>query len=71
QAVYGRRWPRVAITPGGMRVLTIWGRTRAGKAILVLVRPIKGRPLDAWIVNVRPLNDLELDEFERWEESQP
>jgi hypothetical protein len=55
----------------GLRVLTLWGRTRAGKAILVLVRPMPVRPLDAWIVNARPMTEPELAEFARWEESQP
>jgi hypothetical protein len=70
QAVYGRKWPRVAVTPEGLRVLTLWGRTRAGKGILVMVRPMLGHPLDAWIVNARPMTDTELAELAQWEESQ-
>ena len=51
-------------------MLTLWGRTRAGKGIMVAVRPMPGHPLDAWIVNARPLNDAELTELAQWEESQ-
>lgn len=70
-ALYGRKWPRVAVTPEGLRVLTLWCRTRAGEAILVLVRPMPGRPLDAWIVNARAMSQSERAEFVQWEESQP
>jgi len=70
QVLYARKWPRVAVTPEGLRVLTLWGRTRAGKGIMVAVRPMPGHPLDAWIVNARPLNDAELAELAQWEESQ-
>ena len=70
QVLYARKWPRVAVTPEGLRVLTLWGRTRAGKGIMVAVRPTPGHPLDAWIVNARPLNDAELTELAQWEESQ-
>jgi hypothetical protein len=37
----------------------------------VLVRPMPGRPLDAWIVNARAMTEPELAEFAAWEEAQP
>ena len=58
QVLYARKWPRVAVTPEGLLVLTLWGR------------PMPGHPFDAWIVNARLLNDAELTELAQWEESQ-
>jgi hypothetical protein len=61
-----RRWPR----PGssnttGVRVLTIWGRTRAGRPLIVALRHQQG--LDWLIVGARTMQPKELDEFEEWE----
>jgi hypothetical protein len=70
QVLNGRKWPRVGLTPEGLRVLTLWGRTRAGKGIVVMVRSQSGRSLDAWIVNARTMTVAEQAEFLAWEESQ-
>jgi hypothetical protein len=70
QVLYGRKWPRVAVIREGLRMLTLWGRTRADRGILLAVRPMPGHPLDAWIVNARAMNTAELTELAEWEESQ-
>ncbi|MBT0768358.1 hypothetical protein KIH74_05450 [Kineosporia sp. J2-2] len=61
-----RRWPRPAVAASnGLRPLTIWGRTRPGRALMVAVRYLDGR--DWEIVGARALNDRELVELEKWE----
>lgn len=62
---YGRRWPRRAHSPIGV-VLTVWGRTKTGRPLLVLLRPQAGT-LDARIVSARDLTAAEEDELARWE----
>jgi hypothetical protein len=32
------RWPRPAVDDVGIRVLTVWGRTRTGRALMVALR---------------------------------
>ncbi len=60
-----RRWPRPATSDySGMRVLTIWARTRAGRGLLVALRPLDGR--DWEIIAVRLLTADELDELQKW-----
>lgn len=63
-----RRWPRPAADHStGLRVLTIWGRTRAGRGLVVGVYHLDGF---SWrIVGAREMTDGELAEFARWEES--
>lgn len=60
-----RRWPRKAITPAGIRALTIWARTRAGRPLIVAVRQIDGR--DWLIIGARGMDAAEVAEFEEWE----
>lgn len=60
-----RRWPRPAVGPDGLEVLTIWGRTRAGRSLIVAVRHADGR---TWkIIGAREMTASELAEFSRWE----
>lgn len=62
---HGRRWPREGRTDAGLRVLTIWCRTRDGQGLMVAVRMDGG--LDQFIVRVRELSpeqDAELTRFE-------
>jgi hypothetical protein len=61
-----RRWPRAAVSAtNGLRPLTIWGRTRTGRPLMVAVRRLDGR--DWEIVGARSLTSGELAEFEKWE----
>jgi hypothetical protein len=61
-----RRWPRLATDPGtGITVLTIWGRSQAGRPLIVAVREIG--ELEWQIVGARPVQLGELPEFEEWE----
>jgi hypothetical protein len=32
------RWPRRAVGAGGVAVMTVWGRTRAGRRLIVVLR---------------------------------
>jgi hypothetical protein len=61
----GRRWPRWATGTHGMRVLTVWARTRTGRPLIVAVRQV-----DAWdwqILGAREMSGADLTEFEKWE----
>ena len=61
-----RRWPRMATDPGtGITVLTIWGRTQAGRPLIVAIREVGD--LEWQIVGARPVQLGELAEFEEWE----
>lgn len=63
---HDRRWPRPArSTITGVRTLTVWGRTAAGRALMVATRKVDAREWE--IVGARPLRDTELAEFEAWE----
>jgi hypothetical protein len=59
------RWPRPAVSDTGIRVLSVWGRTSAGRALIVAVRHIEG--LDWLIVGARDMTDKEEDQFQEWE----
>lgn len=61
------RWPRLGADPAGSRVLTLWGRTRAGRALIVAVYQVGGF---TWkIIGAREMTGEELAEFVRWEET--
>jgi hypothetical protein len=59
------RWPRPAVASTGLAPLTIWGRTRAGRPLVVATRPLDGR--DWEIVGARALTRSEVGELEEWE----
>jgi hypothetical protein len=59
------RWPRPAVGVGGTRVLTIWGRTRTGRPLMVALR--RKDEWDWWIAGVRELSSNEVAELEEWE----
>jgi hypothetical protein len=54
-----------AAAMGGIGVLTIWGRTHAGRALMVATR--RKDAWDNWIIGARELRAGELKEFEDWE----
>jgi hypothetical protein len=60
-----RRWPRRAVTGSGVQVLSIWGRTSAGRPLIVAVRHLGG--FDWLIVGAREMQAKEQTEFEEWE----
>jgi hypothetical protein len=62
---YGKRWPRQGHTAQGA-VLTIWGRTRAGRALLVVLWPERDS-LDKYIAGARELDAGEEAELQSWE----
>ena len=64
---YARRWPRPGHTERGA-ALTIWGRTRAGRALLVVLWAQQGS-LDNYIVGARELSAGEEAELQNWEAS--
>lgn len=62
------RWPRRGRSASGASILTVWGRTYAGRALIVGVYQV-----DTWqwhIASAREMSDRELAEFARWEETQ-
>jgi hypothetical protein len=62
-----RRRPVPAVA-AGIRVLTIWGRTRNGRPLIVAVRMVE--PFDQLIVGAWEMTADELDRFEEWEAGQ-
>jgi hypothetical protein len=60
-----KRWPRQGHTPAGA-VPTVWGRTRTGRALLVVLWPERDS-LDAYITAARELTAAEEAELRRWE----
>jgi hypothetical protein len=62
-----RRWPRPALDDVGIRILTVWGRTRTGRALMIALRHKDG--LDWWIAGARELAPDELRQLEEWEAS--
>lgn len=68
QVLYGQRRRPVPVRDQcGLPLLTIWGRTNAGRPLIVTVRPAGG--LNAEIVGARGMTDDERKEFESWETS--
>lgn len=59
------RWPRPAIGLGGVRVLTLWGRTHAGRPLMVALK--RKDEWDWWIAGARELEPDEVVELEAWE----
>jgi hypothetical protein len=60
-----RRWPRRAVADTGVTVMTVWGRTRAGRPLIVAVKQV-----DTWdwlIVGARGMRPDEAASFEAWE----
>lgn len=62
----GPRWPRPAVTAEGLAVPSIWGRTDAGRYLVVILRR-DAKPYDWWIVLGRDMTTAEVAEFEQWE----
>ncbi|WP_147138071.1 hypothetical protein [Stackebrandtia albiflava] len=66
--VLGARWRRPVPAAGPMRLLTVWGRTRAGRPLIVVLR--HEADLDYLIVAARQMTDTEAAEHARWERLQ-
>lgn len=60
------RWPRPAVGRDGVQVLTVWGRTRAGRRLIVVLRPTSG-DLDWLIVGAREMTAEQAAEYDGWE----
>ena len=54
-----------AYSPEGLAMQSIWGRTTAGRALIVVVRPVGG--FDSVIIGARDMSAAERKEFEAWE----
>jgi hypothetical protein len=62
-----RRWPRPATGPHGLRILTIWSRTLAGRPLVVAILQVTDA---TWrIIGARDLSEKELIEFTDWEDA--
>jgi hypothetical protein len=62
-----RRYPVPGQSEQGVRVLTIWARTRAGRPLVVALRRVLASQWDWWIVGARDMDESELALFEQWE----
>jgi hypothetical protein len=62
----GDRWPRPAVSDVGVRLLAVWGRTRSGRPLVVVLRPT-GTALDWLIVGAVDMTPDQVAEFEGWE----
>jgi hypothetical protein len=62
-----RRWPRPA-EARGVRILTISGRTRTGRPLIVFAR--QDGPWDWLIIGARAMTPEQVKEFKLWEEEQ-
>jgi hypothetical protein len=62
------RWLEPMLTPAGVQVLRIAGRTGAGKPVVAVVRHLDGR--DWEVVRAGELTGGLLAEFESWERRQ-
>lgn len=60
-----RRWPRGAVGPGGLPVVTVWARAAGGRPLIVVIRHADGH--DWWILGARDMNPTETREYEEWE----
>lgn len=61
-----RRWPRRGRGTAGMEMLTIWGRTAAGRPLIVGLR--QAEPWQWQIVAARTMSPEQVAEFEKWEQ---
>jgi hypothetical protein len=60
-----RRWPRPAVG-GGIPVLAIWGRTSAGRRLIVVLRPT-GVSHDWLIIAATEMTADQAAEYDEWE----
>jgi hypothetical protein len=68
QVLYSKiRRPVPGYGPDGLWVLTIWGRTHAGRPLIVMLRPLAR--VDWQIITALPMTVEQLTEFEAWEET--
>ena len=59
---------RGAARAAGVVVLTIWGRTEAGRPLTVVIR--RAGDFDWVIVGARAMDEKQLAQFEQWEAGQ-
>jgi len=64
----GRRWPRPGVARG-VAVLTVWGRTRAGRYLIVVLRATESSR-DWLIAGAREMTADQAAEYDRWEAGQ-
>ena len=62
----GRRWPRPAVGRSEVKMLTIWGRTRSGRPLIVRIQRLAD--WDSVILGARDMTPAEVEEFTRWEQ---
>jgi hypothetical protein len=61
-----RRWPRSAVGRHGIPVLAIWARTRAGRPLIVILRPTEISH-DWLIIGATEMTADQVAEYDRWE----
>jgi hypothetical protein len=61
-----RRWQRPATSPEDLPTLTVWGRTDDDRALIVVLRWLRG--VSRWqILFAAPMNTAQLAEYTAWE----
>lgn len=63
-----RRWPRPAVGGHRIPVLAIWARTRAGRYLIVILRPTEVSH-DWLIIGATEMTADQAAEYDRWEAS--
>jgi hypothetical protein len=67
QVLYAKvRRPIPAVDPAGLWLLTIWGRTNTGRALVIGIRQVSR--WDWQIISARPMTDAEEQAHQDWEE---
>lgn len=68
QVLNGRLRRPVPVARHGVRLLTIWGRTRTGRPLVVVLR-LRHGSRDAWILAARQMTAAEAQAHKAWEET--
>lgn len=61
------RRPVTAYGPDGHEVLTIWGRTVAGRGLIVAIRPLPQTRWNSQIIGARAMTEAEDNVHQAWE----
>ncbi|WP_245717402.1 hypothetical protein [Nocardia jejuensis] len=65
-----RRWPRPARTGQNLPVLTVWGRSDDGRALIVVLRQPDSHSARWQILMAVPMGEHQQTEYNAWEANQ-
>lgn len=60
------RWPRRALGAGNIAVMTVWGRTRSGRPLIVVLRATDISH-DWLIIGASEMTPEQVQQFQQWE----